>query len=209
MPGAQASLDRESVDRSWRSASIRVTYQGHHLAELAGLRPFVLLEVGSARVTPSVERDLTSFVHDYLAARDQLAAFDDNRPLGLRCVHPLVTLIEKLDALQRRVTNDAVEPAVFVRHFEDCARVIAAASALPPLPGYADAREFARDMLAERQIRRLPASTDPAFASGRDPRWDAIRAAYAAIAPMFWGERIELDDACMIIREWVLRTFGE
>ena len=40
------------------------------------MRPFVLLEIGSARVAPHVERDLSSFVHDELARVDQLASFD-------------------------------------------------------------------------------------------------------------------------------------
>ena len=44
----------EPIDQSWRGANIQVTYPGKHLGDLSGvLRPFVLLEVGSARVTPA------------------------------------------------------------------------------------------------------------------------------------------------------------
>ncbi|MDP9035678.1 MAG: nucleotidyl transferase AbiEii/AbiGii toxin family protein [Myxococcota bacterium] len=55
VPGATLLL--KPVDQSWRGANIQVTYPGKHLADLSGvLRPFVLLEVGSARATPAVPR---------------------------------------------------------------------------------------------------------------------------------------------------------
>ena len=79
------------------------------------IRDSVRLEVGSARVTPHVARDLTSWVHEKLVSANLLAAFDDNRAKGVRCVHPLVTLLEKLDALQRRFPNEKVPPPMFVR----------------------------------------------------------------------------------------------
>ena len=93
---------------------------------------------------------MTSFVHDELAAQGQLGSFADNLPRAVRCVHPIVTLLEKLDALHRRVPNEKAEPAAFVRHFEDAARVIRAQSSLPPLPGYEDARALASDMLRQK-----------------------------------------------------------
>jgi hypothetical protein len=37
--------------------------------------------------------------------------------------------------------------------------------------------------------------------------WDAIRAAHAAIAPMYWGTRIALNDACGAIRRWITASF--
>lgn len=203
VPDADTSLAAESNDRSWRSAGIRVVYPGRHLASLGPLRAFILLEVGNARVTPFVARDLSSFVHDYLVAAGQMDAFDDNRPRAVRLVHPLVTLIEKLDALQRRVPNMALEPATFVRHFEDAARIIGAIADLPPLDGYADPNALALDMLSQRQIHAFPTIDDPAFMPMDDPRWHVIHAAHEAIGLMFWGERIDLDTACHVIREWV------
>lgn len=44
--------------------------------------------------------------------------------------------------------------------------------------------------------------------SSDGPRWKAIRAAHDAIAPMFWGPRSSVDDACATIREWVKRALG-
>jgi hypothetical protein len=206
VPGADAGLALGADGTRWTGANIELRYPVRHAEGLGPLRPFVLLEVGSARVTPSVERDLTSFVHEYLGATDRLGDYDDNRPRAVRCVHPLVTLVEKLDNLHTRVPRDDRDPATFVRHFEDAARIIAAVTDLPPLAGYADISGLVDDMLAERQIRQQPASNDPAFAPGDDSRWRAIRGAHAAIAPMFWGERIDLDAACATLRDWIAST---
>lgn len=209
VPGAKVVLDQVLVDKAWRGANLQVLYPGLHLADLGVMLPFVRLEIGSARVTPFVLRDMTSFVHEKLAAAGQLISFIDNLPRAVRCVHPLVTLLEKLDALHRRFPNEKAEPAAFVRHYEDAARIIGARADLPALDGASDVRALARDMLAQKQIASLPSPSDAAFMPTGEPRWSAIRAAHAAIAPMYWGARIAMDDACAAVREWTLKVFGE
>ena len=138
----------------------------------------------------------------------RLTTFDDNRPLGVRCVHPLVTLIEKLDALRRRMPRGDVAPAAFVRHFEDAAHIVAAQGNLPGLEGYESPRALAEEMLAQRQISAIPSDADIAFNPASEPRFAAIRKAHEAISPMFWGPRITLDDACATIREWVAKNLA-
>lgn len=204
VPGAKVVVDPGHADPARRSAAFRVVYPGTYLGDLgATMKPFVLLEVGSARVTPFVERDMSSFVHDELARLGQSADFADNRPRTVRCLHPLATLLEKLDALHRRVPRADIAPASFVRHYEDAARIAIAAGSLPPLAENATARHLAEQMCAERQIAQVPTITDPAFDLPPGPRRDAILRAHAEIAPMFWGKRISIDDACRTIREWV------
>jgi len=207
VPGAEVVLDVESADRSWRTANLHVVYRRRQVDGLAALlRPFVLLEVGSARVVPFVERDMSSFLHDELSELGQLGDFDENRPRGVRCVHPFVTLIEKLDALRRRAGNETVDPPAFVRHFEDAAKIVLGAQSLPSLPDDYDVRALAAEMEAKRQIAGALTSEDPAFEIPVGPRGDAIRAASDAISPMFWGPRVPLDDACRTIRTWIRRT---
>lgn len=207
IPGAVATLDPELVDKHWRGANIKVSYPGKHLTDLDQmLKPFVLLEVGSARVTPSVPCDMSSFVHDELAAQDQLSAFDDNRPRQVRCVHPLVTLLEKLDALGRRASKEGSDPASFVRHYEDAARIIDREASLPPLTEYTGPGELAEDLLREKQMLPLPGVDHPAFALPPGARTDAIRSAFDAIGPMFWGTRRTLENCTQGIRGWLWRV---
>ena len=149
---------------------------------------------------------MSSFIHDELSELGQLGHFDENRPKGVCCVHPTVTLLEKLDALHRRVPNERIDPAAFVRHFEDAAKIVLAEASLPPLPRRLDARMLAIEMEKEKQIAGLPSSSDQAFQIPATPCGDAILASIDAIAPMFWGKRIPIDDACSTIRVWIRRT---
>ncbi len=207
VPATSLELDLE-LDSSLRSGGLRIRYPGHHLGDLGdAFRPFVLLEIGNARVVPFVTRDLSSFVHDHLGRIGERANYEDNRPHNVRCVHPVVTLLEKLDAIGKRFAKDA-EPPTFVRHFEDAAQVIAGGSALPRLGSHADPMELATEMLDERQLAALPDATDAAFAPDSSARWKAVKAAHAAIAPMFWGPRIPLEDACAAIRGWIGSHLG-
>ena len=173
---------------------------------LAVCSPFVLLEIGSARVTPFVVCDLSSFVHDELIARGMLNDFDNNQAHQIRCVHPLVTLLEKIDALHRRALNNEIEPASFVRHFEDAARIILAEKQLPPLIEYKNVKELAQEMIDQKQIAAMREDADAAFVLHDGPRTQAIQTAYTALNAMYWGERIDLGTACTEIRRWVGRN---
>lgn len=202
VPGATVALDTSAVDSRWRGVEVRVQYPGRHLETLGALVPFVRLELGVARVTPFVERDMTSFVHEHLVKLGQLSDFDDNRPKAIRCVHPMVTLIEKLDAIGRRYGKNN-EPASYVRHFEDAARIARSAESLTPLAGYTSVSELAGEMLRERQISVRPTTDAPSLTPGRSQQWGALRQAHREIAPMFWGERVDLDECCATIRAWI------
>ena len=159
VPGCTNELEQETIDKSWRGANLRVLYPGLFPGELpSAISGNVRLEVGSARVTPHVAQDLTSWVHEKLLATNVLAEFGDNRAKSVRCVHPLVTLLEKLDALHRRFPNDKVVPAAFVRHYEDAARLIRGSAKLPPLEGYANVRALADEMLTQKQIAVMPSA---------------------------------------------------
>ncbi len=208
VPGA-TTKQGDIVDPSFRSANLHVDYPGRHLGSLASLlRPFVVVEVGNARVTPFVARDMTSFVGAHLEREGQLGDFDDNRPRGVRCVHPLVTLLEKLDAVMRRFPREDVAPATFVRHVEDAARIVRARALLPPLAGYATVKALADEMLAQKQLATLPTSAHAAFAPNDGERWRAVRKAHEAIGPMFWGPRLSVEDACADVCAWVADELG-
>ena len=202
VPDVTVEQDAARVDKQARCADYLARYPGVLLAELGpAMSPFVRLEVGRARVVPHVERPLTSFVHAHLEEQGQLADFVDNRPAGLRCVHPMVTLFEKLDAMARRYSRDDMEPDSFVRHYEDAAQIIRAEDQLPDMGMTAAA--LADDMLAQKDVTALPRAEEPALLLAASEKRAPVERAYAKIAPMYWGPRISLDEACETIRTWL------
>lgn len=211
IPHARLELD-STHDPTQRGPGFRVAYPGHQIETLkqsgSVIRPYVLLEMShgiNARTAraPSLPRAITSFVHEWLASRGQLSDLADNRPQAVTCVHPIVTLIEKLDAITRRYhrADDLFEAAAFARHYEDAAKIVLHESSLPPITGTAG--ELAREMLHQRQIRKLVRPDDPALELPDPERRARIEAGYRAIQGMFWGPRIPLDEARGLIIEWL------
>ena len=142
-------------------------------------------------------------IHDYLEQAGSLGTFANNRPKGLRCIHPKVTLIEKLDAIMRRFTMDNLDPVKFVRHYEDAAHIIRVADALPPMDGFDRLETLLLEMKDNKQIRRLPELRDPGFNPDQSIRWNGIRRAHKSIGPMFWGPRLSLEEATANIRTFL------
>ncbi|NRA33431.1 MAG: nucleotidyl transferase AbiEii/AbiGii toxin family protein [Polyangiaceae bacterium] len=204
VPGMRIERDTTRIDSRARSADYLGHYPGLLKAQLASaMSPFVRLEVGHARVVPQLTIPLSSFVHDYLEEKDQIGDYTENRPRAVRCVHPLMTLFEKLDAMTRRYERDAIEADSFVRHYEDAAQIILAIDELPELE--MSAQDLVDDMLQKNNIGALPTPDDAALLLSDSDKRDVVERAHRKIAPMFWGERIELNDACRIIREWLKR----
>lgn len=207
IPGITVEIDETRPDKSARKAEYIGHYPGLHMHRLPkALSPFVRFEVGRARVVPLVVVPLSSFIHDHLERKGMLGDYIDNRPDAVRCVHPLVTLLEKLDAVARRYGRDVVEADGFVRHYEDAARIVLALDRLPPLE--TSTLVLVEDMLAQRDIAKIPAPDDPSLALGDPVKRAAVEHAFARIAPMYWGPRISLDDAIAIVREWVHALHG-
>src|SRR5262249_11993971 len=146
-----------------RGADYLGRYPGALLSALPpAMSPFIRFEVGRARVVPFVERPLSSFVHDYLERQGLVGDYLDNRSHAVRCVHPFVTLLEKVDALARRYAREPLEPDTFVRHYEDAAQIVRAADRLPIIETTALA--LAQDMVAQHDIAAFPSADDPSLA---------------------------------------------
>lgn len=202
VPDVTVEQDATRIDKHARCADYLARYPGVLLAELGpAMSPFVRLEVGRARVVPHVERSLTSFVHAHLEEQGQLGGFVENRPAGVRCVHPVVTLLEKLDAMARRYSRADIEADAFIRHYEDAVQIIRAKDQLPDLG--MTAAELASDMLEQRDIAALPHADEPALTLDDPEKRAIVDKAFSKIAPMYWGPRIPLDEACQTIRAWL------
>jgi hypothetical protein len=197
---------RPSADGKWRGCEIVLEYSRLTNDLPGAMSPSVLLEVGDATVTPFVACDIESFMHAELLAQGQLADFTDNRAKSVRCLHPLVTLLEKIDNLGKGIAGDK-DPARFVRHFEDAARIIQQVGSLPPLPDHPDVIALAGALLSAKTIKPHGDAL-AALEHADEQRWTAIAADFRAIGPMFWGSRMTLDECRTTIRDWLTGTFG-
>ena len=56
-------------------------------------------------------------------------------------------------------------------------------------------------LLEDKTIRQLPLPEDPAFALSDATRRDGFQRAHKAIGPMFWGDRLPLDQSADLIRD--------
>ena len=194
VPDAEVKRDPESADKYERSAVYQVYYPGRFLNALEPPnRPFIQLEVGNARVAPFLVRPLTSFIHEELEGQALGSGFDENVPKEVRCVHPLVTLLEKLDAIARRYDRGS-EAASYIRHYEDAACIIEAETDLPPLEE--GVRELAAEMIRTRDIKKSCTEDGPCFSLSDDQRRRELEEAWVAIQHMFWGKRVSLTAAC-------------
>jgi hypothetical protein len=196
---AGATVSTMAIDPGGRGGEYKVVYPGQFTGSVrAPNSPFVKLEVGRAVVTPSVPRIIASFVHEFLEEQGRLRNYKDNRAIDVRCVHPRVTLIEKLDAIAVRFEKHR-EASDFIRHYEDAARIILEEDKLPVLEQTLE--ETAAQMAPTLRLKRVAPTDHPAFSTetATAPR---LQEAYEAIAPMFWAPRLSLNDACEIIRKW-------
>jgi hypothetical protein len=73
----------------------------------------------------------------------------------------------------------------------------------PRAEGYDGPRALAEEMLAQRQLAAPPGAADEAFLPDASDRFREIRRAHEAITLIFWGQRVELDEACARIRGWI------
>ncbi len=82
-----------------------------------------------------------------------------------------------------------------------------AVALMAPLPDRVSVRAPLDEKVPLRRPASLPSSSDHTLLPISGEHRDAIRAAHAAIAPMLWGSRVALDDACEAIRSWTAEPF--
>jgi len=167
------------------------------------MRPFVQLEIGAARVEPFETLDLSSWIHDYVENRGGLEDYADNRPKGVRCVRPEVTLLDKLDAVQRKFGRR--EPADIVRHYSDAAQIIDWLDDQDV--SLAEVRRLAGDMRRQNDVRPDAFNSErSAFNPAEDDYWVALREEHLKLKDWYWAEYPGLDEACVRIRDFILEA---
>ena len=194
-------------DGTSRNLNVRLDWPVHinTQASASPMKDYVLLEIGSTRVTPCLERDISSWVHDELQLVGHAGDYVDNLP-RIRCLHPLVTLIEKLTILEKRVPDASCPAERFIRHYEDVAH-IARAHLNGELPTHDDCADVVALVTEMRRIKLDELTAPNVLAFNPDlltsERRAALERAHAAIGRLFFGKREGLNDCATQIRTWV------
>ena len=204
LPGVSLELEEPSMGQEAKGAVILVEYPGVFKAGLPlSASPAIKLEVGEARVTPSLSRPITSWVHEHMSREASSHRFQNNQVLALACVHPMVTLVEKLDAICRRFIRADLEAKTFVRHYEDAVHIIRSMGSLPPMGDFKHIEDLFLDLFRLNQIREVPDRQCQALTPDGSARWLELTRAHAEIQPLFWGSRVSLADASKEIRTFL------
>lgn len=125
----------------------------------------------------------------------------------MRCVHPLVTLIEKLDALMRRFPRTEAAPATVVRHYEEAARIVRARASLPPLTRLRErGRACRRDAHGEPTRDAAPLDTCRLRPRRRRQMACGTKGAPGDRAYVLWP-RLSVEDAAELLA-WIAEELG-
>ena len=153
------------------------------------MRPFVQIEIGSARVNPGAMRRISSWVHEFVWGNNPELAGEhvDNRP-EIHCVYPRVTLLEKIEAIARAFDRKNKAATAFARHYEDAYRIILSEDLKP-----SELSKLLAEMKETGDITNWPPSSHEAFQPDDSERWQELEKSWEAIGSMFWGERHALE----------------
>lgn len=119
IPGTMVARATKYDDRLYRSGGIWITY-ATHTAEMQGLKPSVLLEVGFDDTAPNTSVNISSWAFD--KAQQSKVAVVDNRAMGILCYNPEYTFVEKLQTIStkhREYRRSGKIPSNFLRHYAD------------------------------------------------------------------------------------------
>jgi len=114
-----ATRATEYDDAHLRNAGIRLSYETQ-TAELQGVKPGVLLEVGFDDTTPNTPANISSWAFE--TAHANKVEIMDNRAAAIPCYNPEYTFVEKLQTIStkyRQFRGSGKMPANFLRHYND------------------------------------------------------------------------------------------
>ncbi len=109
----------EYDDELFRNGGIRLSYETR-TAEMEGVKPGVLLEVGFDDTTPNTAVEISSWTFDKALASGVEVV--DNRAKNVLCYNPEYSFVEKLQTIStkfRRFKETGKMPANFLRHYYD------------------------------------------------------------------------------------------
>ena len=199
IPEVKFQAEEMELDEGGNWASITATFpHSRRKKALPGGRTTLEITIGHGRKAPLVNQELRSEVHQVLGTKGKPGRYIQNRLSSIPCVHPLVTLIEKLDLISDAFQAER-DPAEYAHHYIHVMRILQKEEALPPL---AQGHDLVRTMYREGWIRRMPFAEDPAFNPSNESPWPEIRRAVSSVAEMLWAGPNEVGLITASIRVW-------
>jgi hypothetical protein len=197
----EVTRERDFDDEDLRNAGIRLAYQTK-AEQLEGLKEGVLLELGFDDVTPNENKDITSWLYDYAAARVPII---DNRAMGVPCYDPRYTFVEKLQTVSTKFRQQQEKgdfPINFMRHYYD----------LYELLKRKDVQEFigSEDYKAHK-AKRFRRGDEPDLTKNeafnlRDAETRALYAkAFKDSTALYYGEKPTLEQILASIGAWTAK----
>lgn len=106
-------------DAKIKNCGIAISYPSNY-ALIESIKPYILLEVGFAKVDPNQLLSISSWVFDiaFNAGLDVV----DNRAIDVPCYLPQYTFVEKLSAIAGKYKQEQegkIMPVNFIRHYYD------------------------------------------------------------------------------------------
>lgn len=182
-------------DSKCRNYAIQLDYNSLFTRD-AIIKRHVLLEIGFAKVTPNDVKDISSWAYDR-AVQAELP-IGDNRAKGVLLYKPEYTLIEKLDAINKKYRNEK-PPREWVRHYYDVFMLLQ----LPRVQSFVGSEPY-KDYMRERfqdEVETL--SNLPAFRLDEADRVSLLKDAHEDEKGLYFGSQPSFDEIRQRLGEWI------
>lgn len=174
----------EYDDELFRNGGVRLSYETT-TAELEGVKPGVLLEVGFDDTTPNTAVDVSSWAFDKGLASE--VDVIDNRAKKVLCYNPEYTFVEKLQTIStkfRQFQETGKMPANFLRHYYDVYSLLENERVL----AFIDEEVYEeRKKQRFRKADEIRISENPAFLFGEMKEIGKLEAGYKNTASLYYA----------------------
>lgn len=130
IPGITTERDLTFDDKKARNGGIRLSYSSLY-QNIAGIKPYILLEVGFDKTTPNKKLTISSWAYDFASKFD--LEINNNQAVDIPCYLAGYTLVEKLSAISGKYQKEKagnIMPVNFIRHYYDVYQLLGEKSVL-------------------------------------------------------------------------------
>ena len=180
----------------YRSGGIRLYYDSSYTPGLADLKEGILLEAGFDTITPNMPLNISSWVWEYLVAKNMHSNYINNTASSVLCYHPGYTLVEKLQTIIRKYRNISIanhsNNTNFMRQYYDVYCLLGNEDILAFIKtAEYSAHKSARIKGADKAI---PVAEHPALLLDDSEIRESFKARYKATSKLYYNGQPEFDE---------------